>query len=67
MSQEHRARVERTSYQTFLNTTEITVSIPGEHDLTRGEIIVLVVSEGTKADQAAIQAEQAEHLRKFYA
>lgn len=48
MSQEHRARIERTSYQTFLNTTEITVSIPGEHDLARGEIIVLTVSEGKK-------------------
>ncbi len=48
MSQEIRARVERTSYQTFMNTTEITVSIPGEHDLTRGEIIVLVVKEGKK-------------------
>ena len=48
MSQEHKARVERTSYQTFLNTTEITISIPGEHDLTRGEIIVLVLNEGKK-------------------
>lgn len=48
MSQEHRARIERTSYQTFLNTTEITVSIPGEHDLTRGEIIVLTTPEGGK-------------------
>lgn len=48
MSQEHRARIERTSYQTFLNTTEITVSIPGEHDLTRGEIIVLTTKEGKK-------------------
>lgn len=46
MSQEHRARVERTSYQTFLNTTEITVSIKGEHDLARGEIIVLTTKEG---------------------
>ena len=46
MSQEHKARVERTSYQTFLNTTEITVSIPGEHDLTRGEIITITLNEG---------------------
>lgn len=48
MSQEHRARIERTSYQTFLNTTEITISIPGEHDLTRGEIVVLTTNEGKK-------------------
>lgn len=46
MSKEIRARVERTSYQTHLDTTEITVSLPGEHDLARGEIIVLVLNEG---------------------
>lgn len=67
MTIEYKARIEKASYQTFLDTTEITVSLPGQHDLTRGEIIVLVLNEGTKADQAAIQAEQAEHLRKFYA
>ena len=46
MSKEHKTRVERTSYQTHLDTTEITVSLPGEHDLVRGEIIVLVLNEG---------------------
>lgn len=48
MSQEHRARVERASYQTHLNTTEITVSIPGEHDIVRGELIVVTTKEGKK-------------------
>lgn len=46
MSKEIRARIEKASYQTFLDTTEITISIKGEHDLTRGEIIVLVLNEG---------------------
>ena len=46
MTIEHKARIEKASYQTFLDTTEITVSLPGQHDLTRGEIIVLVLNEG---------------------
>ena len=45
---EHKARIERASYQTFLDRTEITVTLPGEHDLIRGELVVLVVSEGKK-------------------
>lgn len=46
MSKEIRTRVERTSYQTHLDTTEITVSIPGALDLTRGQIILLTLNEG---------------------
>ena len=46
MSKEIRARIEKASYQTFLDTTEITVSLPGQHELRRGEIIVLVLNEG---------------------
>lgn len=48
MTIEHRARVERTSYQTFLDTTEITISITGEVDVERGEVVTLVVNEGAK-------------------
>ena len=48
MSIEHKARIEKASYQTFLDRTEVTVTLPGEHDLVRGELIVLVVSEGKK-------------------
>ena len=48
MSKEIRARIEKASYQTFLDRTEVTLSLPGSHDLTRGEIVVLVVSEGAK-------------------
>lgn len=48
MSIEHKARIEKASYQTFLDRTEVTISLPGSHDLTRGEVVVLVVSEGKK-------------------
>lgn len=48
MSKEIRARIEKASYQTFLDRTEVTISLPGSHDLTRGEIIVLTTPEGKK-------------------
>lgn len=48
MSKEIRARVERTTFQTHLESTEVTLSLPGSHELTRGEVVVLVVSEGKK-------------------
>ena len=67
MSREIRTRVENVSWHPAKNETAVTVRLPGQHKIQRGEIIVLVLNEGTKADQAAIQAEQAEHLRKFYA
>ena len=48
MSKEIRARIERTTFQTHLDSTEVTLSLPGSHDLVRGEVVVLVVSEGAK-------------------
>ena len=48
MSREIRSRIEKTSYQAFLDRTEVTLSLPGSHDLTRGEIVVLVINEGAK-------------------
>lgn len=48
MSIEHNARIERASYLTHADRTEIVISLPGEHDIVRGEIIVLTVSEGGK-------------------
>lgn len=48
MSKEIRARIERTTFQTHMNATEVTLTLPGSHELTRGEVVVLVVSEGKK-------------------
>lgn len=48
MSKEIRARIERASYQTHLDTTEIVVSIPGDHTFTRGEIVTVTVKEAGK-------------------
>lgn len=48
MTIEHKARIEKTSYQTFLDRTEVTISLPGSHDLVRGEVVVLTVDEGAK-------------------
>ncbi|MFI8412818.1 hypothetical protein ACIGB6_10110 [Paeniglutamicibacter gangotriensis] len=56
MSKEIRARIEKASYQTFLDRTEVTLSLPGEHDLVRGELVVLVVSEGTPPENPAARA-----------
>lgn len=48
MSKEIRTRVEGVSWHPTKNETAITIHLPGEVKLTRGEIIVLVVSEGKK-------------------
>ena len=48
MSKEIHARVEQSAYLVHLNETYVTVAIPGEHDIQRGEVVVLVVSEGKK-------------------
>lgn len=46
MSIEIRTRVEGVSWHPEQNETAVTIHIPGEHDLTRGEIVVLVLNEG---------------------
>ena len=48
MTIEHRTRVEGVSWHPAQNETAITIHLPGEHDLTRGEIVVLTTNEGKK-------------------
>ena len=48
MSKEIRARVEQSAYLVHLNETYVTVAIPGEHDITRAENVVIVVNEAGK-------------------
>lgn len=46
MSKEIRARIEKASYGTHIDRTEITISLPGEHDLVRGDSIIVTTKEG---------------------
>lgn len=48
MSKEIRTRVEGVSWHPTKNETAVTIHLPGEVKLTRGEIIVLTTKEGKK-------------------
>ena len=45
MTVEHKARIERAAYQTFLDRTEITISIPGNHDVVRSDLVTVTLLE----------------------
>lgn len=46
MSREIRTRVEGVSWHPAKNETAVTVHLPDQHKIQRGEIIVLVLNEG---------------------
>lgn len=48
MSVEHRTRVEGVSWHPAQNETAITIHLPGEVKITRGEIVTVTTSEGKK-------------------
>lgn len=48
MTIEHKARVERTTFQPHMNSTELVVTVPGEVRPERSEIVVLTINEGAK-------------------
>lgn len=48
MSKEIRTRVEGVSWHPSKNETAVTVHLPDQHKIQRGEIIVLVLNEGKK-------------------
>lgn len=48
MSREHRTRIEAVSWHPAQNETAITIHLPGEVKVVRGEIITVTTSEGKK-------------------
>ena len=48
MTIEHKARIERATFQPHMNATELVVTIPGEVRPERSEIVVVTLSEGAK-------------------
>ena len=48
MTIEHKARIERASYLPHLKPgyTEVIIRIPGQVDITRGDLVTVVVPEG---------------------
>lgn len=48
MTVEHKARIERAAYLPHLKPgyTEVTIQIPGQVDLTRGDLVTVTVNEG---------------------
>lgn len=48
MTIEHRTRIEGVSWHPTKNETAITIHLPGEVKVVRGEIVVLTTSEGKK-------------------